>query len=251
MNQNGSAQINNARSMMRRTICDIYAERFYCPNNVYCIVFGLMLIIISSMAITDEHNKHIMIWTIWNIIRGADSILGMVIHHLTVDSDLFLCKFIRRISEGFHIIVFTAGCALSGAGIFSYGFRHMPYICIFTIIVTVIDIIWIVYLLSQTQNNGNLRIPSRPVNGNIYTINSNVEYLSARPLQDPCIVCMDASEGLLLKLHCGHIYHVDCILPWLKTKGTCPLCRDNSSTERRSTSNSFLSLDRQTGYQTI
>jgi hypothetical protein len=259
--QGARAGVERARSMMRGTIRDIYAERFYCPNNVYCIIFGLLLIIISSIAINNGQNKYIMVWCAWNIIRGCDSILGMVIHHLTADSDWRICKYIRGSAELFHVMVFIVGFALAGAGILRYGFRHLPYICIFTLLVTVIDIIWLIYLLSQARHSTVLRIPSRSVTGNIYMVNHNVEYLSARTMQEPCIVCMDTSEQPLLKLHCNHIYHQDCILPWLKTKGTCPLCRDTSSVTRvpppaptpRATGTSFLSLslDRHTGYQSI
>ena len=45
--------------------------------------------------------------------------------------------------------------------------------------------------------------------------------------QVDCPVCQDEfTEGLeLIKLPCGHFYHPDCILKWLKLNGTCPFCR--------------------------
>jgi hypothetical protein len=44
---------------------------------------------------------------------------------------------------------------------------------------------------------------------------------------DPCgICCEDLTDGIvLMKLPCGHIYHLCCIVPWLKTNCTCPECR--------------------------
>ncbi|KAF8010067.1 hypothetical protein BT93_J0898 [Corymbia citriodora subsp. variegata] len=42
-----------------------------------------------------------------------------------------------------------------------------------------------------------------------------------------CAICLDPFvEGQRVKvLPCEHHYHQDCILPWLRTKKTCPLCR--------------------------
>jgi len=42
-----------------------------------------------------------------------------------------------------------------------------------------------------------------------------------------CAVCkytFDIGEELL-KLPCQHLYHPECILPWLKNNNTCPVCR--------------------------
>lgn len=42
-----------------------------------------------------------------------------------------------------------------------------------------------------------------------------------------CGVCLDAfqlGDGAVA-LPCKHFYHEDCLVPWLKTSGTCPICR--------------------------
>merc|ERR1719160_1949219 len=42
-----------------------------------------------------------------------------------------------------------------------------------------------------------------------------------------CAVCQDdwrvGDRGV--KLPCGHIYHKQCIMPWIKEHNTCPVCR--------------------------
>ncbi|XP_068638009.1 uncharacterized protein [Aristolochia californica] len=42
-----------------------------------------------------------------------------------------------------------------------------------------------------------------------------------------CAVCKDAicQEERAKKLPCSHLYHGDCIIPWLKISNTCPVCR--------------------------
>ncbi|KAJ9071761.1 hypothetical protein DSO57_1033816 [Entomophthora muscae] len=42
-----------------------------------------------------------------------------------------------------------------------------------------------------------------------------------------CIVCLEDWEAdqEALEMPCGHIYHNDCLLPWLERANTCPCCR--------------------------
>ncbi|GAA5823524.1 hypothetical protein JCM11251_000667 [Rhodosporidiobolus azoricus] len=44
-----------------------------------------------------------------------------------------------------------------------------------------------------------------------------------------CGICLDSfslSETAIALPKCHHIYHQDCLVPWLKNSGTCPTCRD-------------------------
>ena len=42
-----------------------------------------------------------------------------------------------------------------------------------------------------------------------------------------CAVCVEhidiGKKGMFMP--CGHIYHPDCLKPWLETNNTCPVCR--------------------------
>jgi hypothetical protein len=43
-----------------------------------------------------------------------------------------------------------------------------------------------------------------------------------------CLICactFGESSGELTVLACAHLFHVDCIVPWIDRHPTCPLCR--------------------------
>ena len=48
---------------------------------------------------------------------------------------------------------------------------------------------------------------------------------------DNCSICLEALGENGVPLQCGHLYHGKCIVPWLQTKGNCPLCRNKPRRE--------------------
>ena len=50
-----------------------------------------------------------------------------------------------------------------------------------------------------------------------------------------CTVCCDnitvGSKGMFMP--CGHVYHPDCLTPWLESNNTCPVCRFELPTQEQ------------------
>ena len=56
----------------------------------------------------------------------------------------------------------------------------------------------------------------------------NTQYVK----NETCTICLDDfSNKKIIKLKCNHVYHYDCILPWLEENNNCPLCRDQFNKE--------------------
>lgn len=42
-----------------------------------------------------------------------------------------------------------------------------------------------------------------------------------------CLTAFEEGDSLRLLPHCSHVFHPECIDPWLHRRATCPLCRAN------------------------
>lgn len=53
-------------------------------------------------------------------------------------------------------------------------------------------------------------------------------------VSEGCAVCKDCFEKKQIahRLPCGHTYHRDCILPWIRKHNTCPVCRHELPSEQ-------------------
>ncbi|KAK0413004.1 hypothetical protein QR680_006533 [Steinernema hermaphroditum] len=51
--------------------------------------------------------------------------------------------------------------------------------------------------------------------------------VTSEQTEKQCTTCMDhLNEGVeVARLDCAHLFHLDCIVPWLRLHNTCPVCR--------------------------
>ncbi|KAJ6800719.1 putative E3 ubiquitin-protein ligase RING1 [Iris pallida] len=59
---------------------------------------------------------------------------------------------------------------------------------------------------------------------------SSIDALPTVPVSDPSLLCAVCKDDFTVgspvrKLPCSHLYHSDCIVPWLSVHNSCPLCR--------------------------
>jgi SUMO ligase MMS21 Smc5/6 complex component len=43
--------------------------------------------------------------------------------------------------------------------------------------------------------------------------------------KDVCPICLSNKDKNIIKLDCGHLFHMECIDNWLDVQQTCPICR--------------------------
>lgn len=214
-----------ARNYMRSTINNLYMERFFCPNNSYCALFGLFMILGAALSFS-QHEE--LPWSIWDVMRGSASIIGVCFHMY----DLCCSGTFRLLVNSIYMLIVMAGPILSVYLFTKYNITSIPYVCILTILATIFDLIWMTYLVMSAFRT-ELIVPHSAQRH--YCINdSKVEYYqynAGSGIEEQCIVCLTdyVSGALLIRLACNHSYHRDCILPWLKNNGSCPMCRSQSS----------------------
>ncbi|PSR86120.1 E3 ubiquitin-protein like [Actinidia chinensis var. chinensis] len=93
--------------------------------------------------------------------------------------------------------------------------------------------------LAQIEINGVGRHELPPASKAAVESMPTVEIVAGHvSLESHCAVCKDAfvlgSEAR--EMPCKHIYHSDCILPWLSLRNSCPVCRHELPTESPSPS---------------
>ncbi|KJK42186.1 hypothetical protein UK23_38275 [Lentzea aerocolonigenes] len=61
----------------------------------------------------------------------------------------------------------------------------------------------------------------------VYGVVAQVSSQLADAAEPVCTVCQETMSGNgTLTLSCGHVFHNDCVVPWLEQRRTCPLCRE-------------------------
>ncbi|XP_027088707.1 E3 ubiquitin-protein ligase RDUF2-like [Coffea arabica] len=82
--------------------------------------------------------------------------------------------------------------------------------------------------LAQIEVNGLTRPENPPASKSAIESMPTIEIVSTHVnLDSHCAVCKEAFDlgSEAREMPCKHIYHSDCILPWLSLRNSCPVCR--------------------------
>ncbi|CAK5280638.1 unnamed protein product [Mycena citricolor] len=88
-------------------------------------------------------------------------------------------------------------------------------------------------ILNQLMENSNAHRPVAASDEIVDKLPREVLEEGSPTLEKDCAVCKeqfslqteDPDEQVVVTLPCKHPFHQPCILPWLKSSGTCPVCR--------------------------
>ncbi|TFK19980.1 hypothetical protein FA15DRAFT_673954 [Coprinopsis marcescibilis] len=88
-------------------------------------------------------------------------------------------------------------------------------------------------IITQLMENSNAHRPVPATDEIINKLSREVLTVNSVTLREDCAVCKeqfrleteDPAEQVVIKLPCKHPFHEPCIIPWLKSSGTCPVCR--------------------------
>jgi len=91
--------------------------------------------------------------------------------------------------------------------------------------------------VSQIEINGFGRSENPPASKAAIESMPTVQIAESQVVTEThCAVCKEAFElgALAREMPCKHLYHSDCILPWLSMRNSCPVCRHELPSEQSS-----------------
>ena len=102
------------------------------------------------------------------------------------------------------------------------------------------DAIWPYTMTDKRGESEALTVPclcvSLPDARDLLDLDGKAARVFTRETDIMCPVCQEELKvgTEAVKLPCLHLYHQDCILPWLQKRNTCPMCRFELPTESKS-----------------
>ena len=184
----------------------------YCDNNKYYIgiIVAMFLSVINSMRYEYAHFKHY--GTIFNSINDFEEWKNS----LYPKSRIFFSMIELLIKIVYFARIFPPVCVFNnlceiGESIFKI---HVIIILMIYIIAVIISIFFLCsfHNIDIAHHSQSIIIP------NIILVSNNQN--------EECCICMDIGiTNSWSMLPCGHKFHKDCILPWIQTNHTCPICR--------------------------
>ena len=101
-------------------------------------------------------------------------------------------------------------------------------IFVFNIVTGIVSIgLYISKCIEEHRESVRIVRYNRPKKINIDNLNTLL--LCNELPDDLCSICLeDFKEGdKIKKLNCNHVYHEECLIPWLNKNDYCPMCRQN------------------------
>jgi len=102
-------------------------------------------------------------------------------------------------------------------------------------------------LMQAAGPQGPLPATEAVING-LPRITFDEETLEKSPYKD-CPVCKDdfAVGDEVMRIPCGHVCHPDCLQPWLRINGSCPVCRFSLVPDQNDSSSSPAAQNQEQG----
>ena len=97
----------------------------------------------------------------------------------------------------------------------------MLLICLTSLTVTISKCLYLKYVSCFNAVTVTDNVPINPIN-NLQTL-----IITNNMPEDICSICLEEFkyDEELKKLKCDHIFHKDCLEPWLNNNNKCPICR--------------------------
>jgi hypothetical protein len=78
--------------------------------------------------------------------------------------------------------------------------------------------------LANAENQEKSHTLTQIMKDRLRTVCMNLEMMCEQPSCPICSEDYTVTESVL-RLPCTHVYHQNCVMPWLESKKTCPICR--------------------------
>eukprot|EP01016_Furgasonia_blochmanni_P038775 TRINITY_DN4727_c0_g1_i2.p1 TRINITY_DN4727_c0_g1~~TRINITY_DN4727_c0_g1_i2.p1 ORF type:complete len:308 (+),score=48.57 TRINITY_DN4727_c0_g1_i2:61-924(+) len=97
-------------------------------------------------------------------------------------------------------------------------------VCLVSCFFVIILVASIHFARRRTNMYGNQRVGLSP---EAIAAFETFSYQAGRVEQEECAICFERykEEDNIMKLTCGHEFHKECVISWLRQNPTCPMCR--------------------------
>jgi hypothetical protein len=186
--------------------------------------------------------KSFLICLIEGLYELIDYILQLRYHLINYDKEMFIIDYDKDLDFGYWRFIKSLFCIIIiinslylmgnfipiknnnchgyGIVICNYG-RMYGVLMIIGLIISLLFILWLGWALFKIK----LRRNARQSNMNII-----LKYLNI--LEEDCPICLSSdSEIKCIETKCGHKFHEDCIKSYVIIKNTCPICRQDLTSD--------------------